>query len=188
MTLSVVGQIERDSGDSTVQAITSCLPTLEPAVPISLWIDSTGGSYDDAVQVYGALSALPNPKRAYVSMHCQSAAMLLLATATERIASPAAEFHVHQPALERFSGLRYTVEARRSSELKLANERLQGVTDTYASIIAQLLRDPTDNLWKSAKKGKWLDRTFGTAKALELGLLTAPFAGSLDWFQEIITP
>jgi ATP-dependent protease ClpP protease subunit len=88
--LEIAGHI----GESTVDNIRHVLEQ-DPLAPIYAAIDSPGGDPLEAIRSYRLLREHKAPVHAHVASRCSSAAVLVLAAADERTASPIAWLQMH---------------------------------------------------------------------------------------------
>jgi ATP-dependent protease ClpP protease subunit len=159
--LEIAGHI---SG-GTVEFISRIL-NRDPLAPIYATIDSPGGDPFEALRCYRALRAHRAPVHAHVASRCSSAAVLVLAAADERTASPIAWLQMHNAeyALPRIG--RHTAAVMRDGA-----RDLDQVDEEMAAILAlRCSRYPMYQLRNEMRDEVMLD----AEQAWLRGLLTQP--------------
>lgn len=129
--------------------------------PVTMYINSTGGSISGTFSLIQAMRTLPFPVNAVVLGNCYSAATIILATMTgERVAGPLARIMFHPISAE----IGYTNHMDTAS---IATEM-----STQWRLIADLFDQATDGKINRKNIEKFnKDVYMSPAKALKLGLI-----------------
>ena len=152
-------EIGRKDEHSPVRIVDDILAMnlIDPKTPITLFIDSPGGSVDTGMIVYDAIKLSAAPVRT-IGVSCASMATLLLAAGSERLAFPHSRFMLHLPHGS-FQG--DPKDARlHSKELDRVNEML---TDCYlecgvtAGLVGGTSRQIRQKLNRDINRDYWMD-------------------------------
>ena len=76
------------------------LEELERDKPITIFLNSPGGSLTDALAIYDIITQLSCPVVVHTMGLCASAGLLILSAADYRVASPNTTFYYHQPVMD----------------------------------------------------------------------------------------
>lgn len=76
------------------------LEELEQDKPITILLNSPGGSLTDALAIYDTITQISCPVIVHVMGLCASAGLLILSAADYRVASPNTTFYYHQPVMD----------------------------------------------------------------------------------------
>lgn len=130
--------------------------------PITIHINTPGGSIVDALAIYDMCKVVTNPIIAIVNGGAMSAGLLILSAADFRLATPNSMFFYHQPIMSEI-GVSNLEEADSISELY---NRYQLVCDEIVRTRSKI----TKTKWKrnfANKTSYW----FGAEEALAFGLI-----------------
>lgn len=144
--------------DATVRVL--AMEQRDSKKPITVWINSPGGSADAGFAIYDLLRFIAPPVITVVNGLCASAGILIqLATEKKRrFCMPEARFMIHQPS----TGGRGT-----ASDLDITAKEILKLRDRYNKIIAEATGRSADEILEHARRDFWLD----AGQALEYGLI-----------------
>lgn len=144
--------------DATVRVLT--MEQRDPKKPITVMINSPGGSADAGFAIYDMLRFIAPPVITVVNGLCASAGILIhLATDKKRrFCLPEARFMIHQPS----TGGRGT-----ASDLDITAKEILKLRDRYNKIIAAETGHSPEDVLEHARRDFWLD----AGQALEYGLV-----------------
>ena len=128
--------------------------------PITVMINSPGGSADAGFAIYDLLRFIKPPVITVVNGLCASAGILIqLATDKKRrFCMPEARFMIHQPS---------TTSRGTASDLEITARETLKLRDRYNKIIAEASGRTADKVMEDARRDFWLD----AGQALEYGLV-----------------
>lgn len=117
--------------------------------PITVYINSPGGSADSGFAIYDALRFFKPPVRTVVTGLCASAAvMIYLAPPRERRFSlPNSRFLLHQPS---------TMAIGSASDLQINAEEIVKLRERYNQIVARETGKTAEQVTKDADRDFWL--------------------------------
>jgi ATP-dependent Clp protease protease subunit len=117
--------------------------------PITVYINSPGGSADSGFAIYDALRFYKPPVRTVVTGLCASAAvMIYLASPRERRFSlPNSRFLLHQPS---------TMAVGSASDLRINAEEIVKLRERYNQIVARETGKTADQVTQDADRDFWL--------------------------------
>lgn len=72
----------------------------EPDEPITVWLNTEGGSLTDGLAIYDCIVNIPSPVQVIVTGLCASAGLIILSAADYRLATASSTFYYHQPVME----------------------------------------------------------------------------------------
>ena len=78
------------------------LEEMEPEKPITIMLNTQGGSLTDGLAIHDTITQLACPVIVHALGLCASAGLLVLSAADYRVASPSTTFYYHQPVVEDF--------------------------------------------------------------------------------------
>lgn len=158
--LNLIGIIDVPLVKEAIAKIESIPP--DNSSDICLMINSKGGSVPVALTFARYLCSLPRRIVAYNAAHCDSAAIIIFASAQERIALQASSFMFHPPCVN-LNG-KYTLRA-----LSVEMRRLKEDKKSVITFLSHALSLDKRHLHK------WLDRgefVFDAQQALRMGIAT----------------
>ncbi|HEB52738.1 MAG TPA: ATP-dependent Clp protease proteolytic subunit [bacterium] len=153
--------------DATVRAL--AMEAEKPDAPITVMINSPGGSADAGFAIYDLLRFISCPIRTVVNGLCASAGILihLAGDAGTRYCMPEARFMIHQPS----SGGR-----GQASDLDITAKEILKLRDRYNKIIAEACGKTPEDVLEAARRDFWLD----AGQALEYQLVDKVIATRKD--------
>lgn len=149
--------------DKMAQQCTSRLFAMEAKdakAPITVMINSPGGSADSGFAIYDLLRFVKPPVRTCVNGLCASAGILihLAGDKGHRFAMPHARFMIHQPS---------TMGQGSASDLDITAQQVIRLRESYNRIIARECGQDEKRVLEDARRDFWLN----SAQALEYGLI-----------------
>lgn len=128
--------------------------------PITVMINSPGGSADAGFAIFDLLRFLKPPVITVVNGLCASAGILIhLATDKKRrFCMPESRFMIHQPS---------TMGRGTASDLDITAKEILKLRDRYNKIIAEQCGKTAESVLEAARRDFWLD----AGQALEYGLV-----------------
>jgi ATP-dependent Clp protease protease subunit len=128
--------------------------------PITVFINSPGGSADAGFAIYDMLRFVKPPVYTVVNGLCASAGILihLAADKKRRFCLPESRFMIHQPS---------TMGRGTASDLDITAKEILKLRDRYNRIIADSCGKSAEDVLESARRDFWLD----AGQALEYGLV-----------------
>jgi ATP-dependent Clp protease protease subunit len=158
-TLLISGPVtDRMLKDTTVRCL--AMEQRDPKKPITVLINSPGGSADAGFAIYDLLRFIKPPIITVVNGLCASAGILIqLATDKKRrFCLPEARFMIHQPS---------TMGRGTASDLDITAKEILKLRDRYNKIIAECTGRGAEQVLEDARRDFWLD----AGRALEYGLV-----------------
>lgn len=131
-----------------------------PEKPISVFINSPGGSADSGFAIYDMLRFVRCPVRTVVNGLCASAAILVFLAGRKgmRYSLPESRFLIHQPS---------TYGRGTASDLDITAREILKLRERYNKIIAAETGQPEKRVLEDAARDFWLN----AKEALEYGLI-----------------
>lgn len=144
--------------DATVRLL--AMEAKDPKKPVTVLINSPGGSADAGFAIYDLLRFVKPPVTTVVNGLCASAGILihLAADKKRRFCMPEARFMIHQPS---------TMGRGTASDLDITAKEVLKLRDRYNRIIADACGKKPEEVLESARRDFWLD----APQALEYGLV-----------------
>jgi ATP-dependent Clp protease protease subunit len=129
--------------------------------PITVFINSPGGSADAGFAIYDLLRFVKPPVITVVNGLCASAGILihLAADKKRRFCMSESRFMIHQPS---------TMGRGTASDLDITAKEILKLRDRYNRIIAETCGKKPEEVTESARRDFWLD----AGQALEYGLVS----------------
>lgn len=129
--------------------------------PITVFINSPGGSADAGFAIYDMLRFIAPPVRTVVNGLSASAGILIHLGGDDgqRYCMPESRFMIHQPS---------TGGRGQASDLDITAREILKLRDRYNRIIAEACNKTLEEVTESARRDFWLD----AGHALEYGLVT----------------
>lgn len=136
------------------------LERLDPAAPITVFVNSPGGSADSGFAIYDLLAFTPCPVRTVANGVVASAAVLIYLGAPkgDRFSLPNARFMLHQPS---------TIIRGRSVEIDIAAKEILKLRRRYNEIVAAATGRSVEDIDKDSDRDFWLT----AAEGKEYGLV-----------------
>jgi ATP-dependent Clp protease protease subunit len=128
--------------------------------PITVIINSPGGSADAGFAIYDMLRFVSCPIRTVVNGLCASAGILihLAGDDGQRFCMSESRFMIHQPS---------TGGRGQASDLEITAREVIKLRDRYNKIIGEACKKDPDDVFEAARRDFWLD----AGQALEYGLV-----------------
>ncbi|MFO1077772.1 MAG: ATP-dependent Clp protease proteolytic subunit [Planctomycetota bacterium] len=144
--------------DATVRCL--AMEAKDAKKPITVIINSPGGSADAGFAIYDLLRFVKPPITTVVNGLCASAGILihLAADKKRRYCMPESRFMIHQPS---------TMGRGQASDLDITAKEILKLRDRYNRIIADACNKKPEDVLESARRDFWLD----AGQALEYGLV-----------------
>jgi ATP-dependent Clp protease protease subunit len=158
-TLLISGPVDdRMLRDATVRCL--AMEQKDQKKPITVFINSPGGSADAGFAIYDLLRFLKPPVITVVNGLCASAGILvhLAAEKKRRFCLPESRFMIHQPS---------TMGRGTASDLDITAKEILKLRDRYNRIIADACGKGVEQVLEAARRDFWLD----AGQALEYGLV-----------------
>lgn len=145
--------------DATVRCL--AMEQKDSKKPITVFINSPGGSADAGFAIYDLLRFVKPPVITVVNGLCASAGILIhLATDKKRrFCMGESRFMIHQPS---------TMGRGTASDLDITAKEIIKLRDRYNRIIAETCAKTVEQVTESARRDFWLD----AGQALEYGLVS----------------
>ncbi len=145
----LLSEVVTDRMARRVQAQLILMQQDDEKAPITVYINSPGGSADSGFAIYDALRFFKPPVRTVVTGLCASAAvMIYLAAPRERRYSlPNARFLLHQPS---------TMVLGSASDIKISAEEIVKLRERYNQIVAQETGKSPEQVTQDADRDFWL--------------------------------
>jgi len=137
--------------------------------PISIYINSGGGSVDAGFAIYDMIRFISAPVQCIANGLCASAAVvILLAAAKEaRLSLPNSRFMIHQPS----GGAHGSV-----ADIKIEADEILRIRKKINKLIAEETGQPEDKVAEDTHRNRWLD----AAEAEEYGLVAGIVSSRTD--------
>ena len=129
--------------------------------PITVFINSPGGSADAGFAIYDLLRFIKPPVTTVVNGLCASAGILihLAGDKKRRFCLPESRFMIHQPS---------TMGRGTASDLDITAKEILKLRDRYNRIIAETCGKTPEQVTEASRRDFWLD----AGQALEYGLVS----------------
>ncbi|HYC76251.1 MAG TPA: ATP-dependent Clp protease proteolytic subunit [Planctomycetota bacterium] len=126
------------------------LQKAEASAPVTVYINSPGGSADSGFAMFDALRFFDMPVTTVVNGLCASAAVMvqLAAPRQRRFAAPNARFLLHQPR---------TVARGQASDIEIEAGQMLRIREQYNAIVAQECGKTVAQVTKDSDRDFWLD-------------------------------
>jgi ATP-dependent Clp protease protease subunit len=135
---------------------------IDPNKPVTVFINSPGGSADSGFAIYDMLRFVSTPIRTVVNGLCASAGILihLAGEQGQRFALPESRFMIHQPS---------TAGQGTASDLDITAKEVMKLRARYNRIIADACKRTPEQVIEDAHRDFWLN----SQEALAYGLINA---------------
>jgi ATP-dependent Clp protease protease subunit len=155
--------VAEEVSDKMYQKVVRALLLLQQEddkAPVTVLVNSPGGSADSGFAIYDALRAFKPPVRTVVNGLCASAAVLIyLAPPRDRRASlPNSRFLLHQPS---------TMMMGAASDIAINADEIIKLRERYNQIVAEETGKTVDRVTQDADRDFWMS----PAQAKEYGLV-----------------
>ena len=159
--LSLVGEVEPQTTHALCQHVRR-LEELDPAAPITLYVDSPGGEVGAGLALYDALRAVSCPVRTVCPARAASMGAVIFMAGDERTMYPHAELMVHDPLIPAGAG-------GNALSVQETSRRLMATRKTLTTLLAERSGLPLARVQRLTGKDTYLS----AERALELGFATA---------------
>ena len=146
---------------NAVMAQLLCLQSMDPARPISIYINSSGGSFTALTAIYDTMRYIkPDIQTVCLGQAASAAAVLLAAGAKgKRLALPNSRILIHQPATEGGYG--------QSSDLEIQAREILRIRSLMENMLASDTGQPLAKISKDIERDKYLT----AEEAVEYGIV-----------------
>lgn len=133
---------------------------MNPERPITVLINSPGGSADSGFAIYDMLRFIQPPVHTVVNGLCASAAILVLLAAEKnrRFSLPESRFMLHQPS---------TMGRGTASDLDITAREILKLRERYNRIVAEACKRDIEKISEDTRRDFWL----GANEAKDYGLI-----------------
>ena len=155
---------------NAVMAQLLCLQSMDPERPISMYINSPGGSFTALTAIYDTMRYIKPDVQTVCLGQAASAAAVLLAAGTKgkRFALPNSRILIHQPATEGGYG--------QSSDLEIQAREILRIRALMEQMLADDTGQPLEKVSKDIERDKYLT----AQQAVEYGIIDEIFTSLKD--------
>ncbi len=165
--VELVGEVDANTVNALIRQL-RYLQCEDPEAPITLYINSRGGSVDSGMALYDVMQAVSCPVRTVCVGLAASMAALLFVSGAERDMLPHSRLMIHDPLIVQTGGS--------ALKLKAVSDDLMETRQIIARVIAEHSGKSTDEvLAKTAS-----DSYFRAEEAIEFGLADQIITGLSD--------
>lgn len=145
-----------DDVANAVMAQLLCLQSIDPERPISVYINSPGGSFTALTAIYDTMRYIKPDVQTICLGQAASAAAVLLAAGTKgkRLALPNSRILIHQPATEGGYGQSSDLEIQAKEILRIRSLMEQMLAQDTGQDIAKISRDIERDKYLTAEEAK----------------------------------
>jgi ATP-dependent Clp protease, protease subunit len=145
----LISEVVSDKLARAVQAQALIMNDDDEKKPITVYINSPGGSADSGFAIYDILRFVKPPVRTVVNGLCASAAVIiyLAAAKDKRFATPNSRFLLHQPSTRVMGS---------ASDIAISAEEIVKLRERYNSIVAAETGKTVEQVTKDADRDFWL--------------------------------
>ena len=145
-----------DDVANAVMAQLLCLQSIDPERPISVYINSPGGSFTAMTAIYDTMRYIKPDVQTICLGQAASAAAVLLAAGTKgkRLALPNSRILIHQPATEGGYGQSSDLEIQAKEILRIRSLMEQMLAQDTGQDIAKISRDIERDKYLTAEEAK----------------------------------
>ena len=155
--VELVGEVDADAVNALIRQL-RYLQCKDPEAPVTLYINSPGGSVDSGMALYDVMQAVSCPVRTVCMGLAASMAALLFVSGTERDMLPHSRLMIHDPLIVKTGGS--------ALKLKAISDDLMETRQIIARVIAEHSgKSMEEILAKTAS-----DSYFRAEQAVEFGL------------------
>jgi len=135
---------------NAVMAQLLCLQSMDPDRPISIYLNSPGGSFTALTAIYDTMRYIKPDVQTVCLGQAASAAAVILAAGTKgkRLALPNSRILIHQPATEGGYG--------QSSDLEIQAREILRIRSLMESMLADSTGQPVDKVSRDIERDKYL--------------------------------
>jgi ATP-dependent Clp protease protease subunit len=146
---------------NAVMAQLLCLQSMDPERPISMYINSPGGSFTALTAIYDTMRYIKPDVQTICLGQAASAAAVLLAAGTKgrRLALPNSRILIHQPATEGGYG--------QSSDLEIQAREILRIRSLMENMLADSTGQPVEKISLDIERDKYLT----AEEAVEYGII-----------------
>jgi len=150
-----------DDVANAVMAQLLCLQSMDPERPISIYINSPGGSFTALTAIYDTMRYIKPDIQTVCLGQAASAAAVVLAAGTKgkRLALPNSRILIHQPATEGGYG--------QSSDLEIQANEILRIRSLMESMLASDTGQEVEKISRDIERDKYLT----AAEAVEYGII-----------------
>lgn len=147
---------------NAVMAQLLCLQSMDPERPISMYINSPGGSFSAMAAIYDTMQYIKPPIETVCLGMAASAAAILLAAGTKgrRLALPNSTILIHQPAMGQGS-------YGQSSDLEIQANEILRIRTLMERMLSDATGQPVERISRDVDRDKYLT----AAQAKEYGII-----------------
>ena len=140
-----------------------CLQSMDPDRPISIYLNSPGGSFTALTAIYDTMQFIKPDVQTVCLGQAASAAAVLLAAGTKgkRLALPNSRILIHQPATEGGYG--------QSSDLEIQAREILRIRSLMETMLADSTGQPVEKISRDIERDKYLT----AEEAVEYGIVDA---------------
>ena len=143
-TLLFVGAVDEESASALNSQLLE-LDSKEPGAPITIHLNTPGGSLIDGLAIYDTIKIISSPVIVVVFGGCMSAGLIILSAADYRVSTPNSVFFYHEP-------LMYGVNFDSSESAESAHQHYKWCK-TKANQLIRDRMDITDKQWEKDFEG-----------------------------------
>lgn len=156
----LASEVVTDKMFRRIAAMSLVMQDEDAKAPITVYINSPGGSADSGFAIYDILRYVKPPVRCVVSGLCASAAVMILMSAPRerRFSLPNSRFLLHQPSTQLFGT---------ASDIQINANEILKLKERYNQIVAAETGKTMEQIAKDADRDFWL----GPQQALEYALV-----------------
>lgn len=155
--VELVGEVDSDSVNALIRQL-RYLQRMDPEGPITLYIDSPGGSVDSGMALYDVMQAVSCPIRTICVGLAASMAALLFVSGSQRDMLPHSRVMIHDPLIRQTGGS--------ALRLKAVSDDLMETRRIIAGVIAEHSGKSMDEILEKTAN----DSYFRAEEAVEFGL------------------
>ncbi len=146
---------------NAVMAQLLCLQSMDPERPISIYLNSPGGSFTALTAIYDTMRYIKPDVQTICLGQAASAAAVLLAAGTKgkRLALPNSRILIHQPATEGGYG--------QSSDLEIQAKEFMRIRSLMEGMLADSTGQPIEKISRDIERDKYLT----AEEAVEYGIV-----------------
>ncbi len=158
-----LGTAISDDIANAVMAQLLCLQSMDPERPISIYLNSPGGSFTALTAIYDTMRYIKPDVQTVCLGQAASAAAVLLAAGTKgkRLALPNSRILIHQPATEGGYG--------QSSDLEIQAKEILRIRSLMEGMLAEATGQDVEKVSRDIERDKYLT----AEEAVEYGIVDA---------------
>ncbi len=145
----LISEVVTDKLARNVQAQAFVMNEEDPNKPVTVYVNSPGGSADSGFAIYDALRFIKPQVRTIVNGLCASAAVIIYLAAPKerRFATPNSRFLLHQPSTRVLGS---------ASDIAISAEEIVKLRERYNAIVAVETGKTAAQVTKDADRDFWL--------------------------------